>query len=123
MRNSKEYTDLLHRKQEIIQAHDKYMAERSDAKKYFEEIDFSQDDKTLEQMCHSIYEDGMQGDKKLLDLLLEARELMNKQEKTIGQLEKEMDLEYQAKTKKCEDELTEIQRQLRLFDLWIKNIF
>ena len=117
MKNSNEYDYLLHKKQELFRAQDMYMAERSCAKKHFEDIDFSQDNKTLEYMCQSIYEDGVQGDKKLLNLLLEARELMNKQERGIKQLEEGVEREYLTKTNKCEDEIIEVQRQLRLFNL------
>ena len=117
MKNPKEYEYLLHRKHELLREQDMYMAERRCAKKHFEEIDFSQDDNTLKQMCQSIYEDGAQGDKKLLNLLEEARELMNKQERGVKQLQEEVDLEYLAKANKCEDELTDVQRQLRLFNL------
>ena len=106
MKNSKEYDDLLSKKQEILQTQDMYMAERSNAKKHFREIDFSQDDKVLEQMCQSIYEDGAQGDKKLLNLLVEARDLMSKQEMGIKQLEEEMDLEMLFHLKEGSKELS-----------------
>ena len=116
MNNSKEYDDLLQRKQELLREQDMYAANRNDAKKHFEAIDFNQDDKAIVQMCQSIYEDGAQGDKKILNLLIEACELMDKQEERIRQLEEEADLEYLDKMNKCEDELMEVQHHLRTLD-------
>jgi len=114
MINSKEYDRLLLRKQELLREQETYIDNRNKARKHFAEIDFRHDLRCLEKMCENIYEKGDRGDRKLLNLLIESRELMKKQEIDIERLAEEVNQNYFTKERSCEDELYEVQRQLSM---------
>jgi len=111
---SKEYDELLLRKQELLKEQEMYIDNRSTARKLFVNIDFHHDVRRLGEMCENIYEKGDRGDKKLLNFIIESRELMNKQEMNVEKLAGKVDRDYFTKERNCEDELQEVQRQLRM---------
>lgn len=117
MKHSQEFEGLIHRQQQILSGQDMYLTEGLTAKKHFAEIDFQKDDYKLDQMCQSTYENGEQeGDQKLLNLLVEARELMHKQERDIREFEVEVKRNYQAREQECEAQLLEIRQQLLMLE-------
>ena len=112
----KEYQDLLDRKQAILKEQDAYLTDRQDCKKCFAEMEHGYGDRVLEEMCQGVYEQGIEGDKMLLNLVEEARALMCQQDVQIGQLEEELDRYYQRRDRGCEEEISEINSKIRMME-------
>ena len=112
MINSKEYNDLLDRRDEIMKERDECETSRTEAKKQFAEIDFCADEQRFDQMAQSIYDQGAKGDKQLLNMIATNRSLMHKTEMEIKALAEEIDKYCLNKETKCEEELAEINRQI-----------
>jgi len=116
MINFSEHNDLLQRKQELLKEQELCIDNRNIAKKHFAEINFHHDLQRLGEICESISLKGAKGDRKLLNLIIESQELMKKQAMDINKLANEIDRDYFAKERNCDDELQLVQRQLRMLN-------